>query len=149
MQRKGPKGGVQGRPSQALMSSCANKHSVTLSCAGICASNGISTRALDAQIAKSQSWQVQIAVQSQKTREGCGCFRGLFGGSRKKNSRKVPGKTSESQNATNSRIWGTGKRKPFGNLRSTLPEPCPHLVCRLFLKSTVPAFSSFSDICAI
>ena len=67
---------------------------------------------------------------SQKTREGCGCFRGLF-------SRKTPGKFQEncwknfpeSRNATNSRISGTGKGKPAGNLGPTLPGPCLHLPC--------------------
>ena len=48
--------------------------------------------------------------------------------------------------ATNSRISGTGKGKPAGNLGSTLPRPCPHLPCGVFLKSTVPAFSSFSEL---
>ena len=50
----------------------------------------------------------------------------------------------ESRHATNSRILGTGKGKPAGNLGSTLSGPCPHLLC--FLKSTVPAFSSFCDL---
>ena len=66
-------------------------------------------------------------------------------------SGKTPGKSREncwkifpeSGNATNSRISGTGKGKPAGNLGSTLPGPCPHLPCGVFLKSTVPAFSSF------
>ena len=69
----------------------------------------------------------------QKTREGCGCFRGLFGGSQGK-LRESPGKLAEKKNpeapnATNSGILGTGKRKPAGNLGSTLPGPCPHLPC--------------------
>ena len=55
-------------------------------------------------------------------------------------------KNPESRNATSSRIWGTGRGKPAGNLRSTLQGPCPHLPCGVvFLKSTVPAFSSSSD----
>ena len=70
---------------------------------------------------------------TQKTREGCGCFRGLFGGSRGKLREtlgKIAGKNfPESRNASNSRILGTGKGKPVGNLRSTLPRPCPHLPC--------------------
>ena len=61
----------------------------------------------------------------QKTREGCGCFRGLFGGSPGK-LRESPGKLlenfSESRNATNSRIWGTGKGKPAANLGCTPPR---------------------------
>ena len=36
--------------------------------------------------------------------------------------------------ATNSRISGTGKGKPAGNLGSTLPGPCPHLPCGVFLE---------------
>ena len=42
----------------------------------------------------------------------------------------------ESQNATNSGILGTGKGKPAGNLAngSTLPGPCPHLPCGVFLE---------------
>ena len=38
-----------------------------------------------------------------------------------------------------------GKGKPVGNLGSALPGPCPHLPSKCFLKSTVPAFSSFSE----
>ena len=53
----------------------------------------------------------------------------------------------ESRNATNSRISGARKGEPAGNLGSTLPGPCPHLPCGVFLKSTVPAFSSFSRHC--
>ena len=44
----------------------------------------------------------------------------------------------ESQNVTNS-------QETAANLRSTLPGLCPHLPCNVFLKSTVPAFSSFCD----
>ena len=55
----------------------------------------------------------------------------LFPGSVRGFSRKTPGKSqenlsTESRNATNSRISGTGKGKPAGNLGSTLPGPCPH-----------------------
>ena len=67
------------------------------------------------------------------TREGCGCFQGLFGGSRgrlRESPRKIAGKICpESRNAVNSRISGTGKGKPAGNLEPTLPGPCPHLPC--------------------
>ena len=73
----------------------------------------------------------------QKTREGCGCFWDLLGVP-EENSGKVPGKLlgkcSESQNATNSRISGNGKGKPVGNLGSSLPGPCPHLPCGVFLE---------------
>ena len=44
----------------------------------------------------------------------------------------------------NSRIFGTKKGKPAGNLGLTLPGPTLRAEC--FLTSTVPAFSSFSDI---
>ena len=56
--------------------------------------------------------------------------------------RKVPGKFREkcwknvpdSPNATNTRISGTGKGKPAGNLGSTLPGPCPHLPRGVFFE---------------
>ena len=75
----------------------------------------------------------------------------LFPGSVRGFPRKTPGKSRENcrrispeaPNATNSRISGTGKGKPAGNLWSTLPGPCPHLPCGVFFKSPVPAFSSF------
>ena len=74
---------------------------------------------------------------------------GVCSGVLEENSGKVPGKLleifPEPQNATHSRISGTGKGKPAGNLGSTLPGPCPNLARGVFLKSTVPAFSSFSD----
>ena len=64
----------------------------------------------------------------------------LFPGSVRGFSRKTPRKPREncrknfpeSRNATNSRISGTGKGKPAGNLGPTLPEPCPHLPCEVF-----------------
>ena len=75
---------------------------------------------------------------SQKTREGCGCFWGpcgSSGGKSRENSGKIAGKIfPESPNATNSRILGTGKGKPAGNLGSTLPGPCPHLPCGVFFE---------------
>ena len=66
----------------------------------------------------------------------------LFPGSVRGFSRKTPGKSRENswkifpeaRNATSSRIWGTGKGKPAGNLGSTLPEPCPDLPCRVFFE---------------
>ena len=72
-----------------------------------------------------QGWLWAHLIYVQKTREGCGCFWGLFWGF----PRKTPGKSRENcwkkfpewQNATNSRISGTGKGKPAGNLGSTLP----------------------------
>ena len=63
------------------------------------------------------------------------------------NSGKAPGNSwkclAGAPNAVNSRISGTRKGKPAGNLGSTLPGPCPQVPCGAFLKSTVPAFSSF------
>ena len=64
----------------------------------------------------------------------------LFLGSLREFWRKVPGKFREdcwkifpeSPNATNTRISGTGKGKPAGNLGSTMPGPCPHLPCGVF-----------------
>ena len=66
----------------------------------------------------------------------------LFLGSVQEFCRKVPGKLREncwkhfpeSRNATNSRIPGTGKGKPAGNLGSTLPGPCPNLPCGVFFE---------------
>ena len=62
------------------------------------------------------------------------------------NPGKIAGKLfpNRERNATSSRISGTGKGKPAGNLGSTLPGPRPHLPCGMFLKPTVPAISSFS-----
>ena len=75
--------------------------------------------------------------------EGCGCFPGSVRGF----SRKTPGKSRgkllkmfpESEMLQILGFSGSGKGKPAGNLGSTLPEPCPHLPCGVFLKSTVPA----------
>ena len=68
---------------------------------------------------------MQCLVINQKTREGCGCFWGLCGsagGKFRENSGKITGKIyPESRNALNSRILGTGKGKPAGNIGSTLP----------------------------
>ena len=66
----------------------------------------------------------------------------LFPGSVRGFPRKPPGKSREncwkifpgSRNAINSRISGTGKGKPAGNLGSTLPGPCPHLPCGVFFE---------------
>ena len=72
---------------------------------------------------------------------------GVCSGVPEENSRKAPRKLldnfSKLRNATNSGFSGTGKGKPAANLGSTLPGPCPHLPRGVFLKSTVPAFSSF------
>ena len=64
---------------------------------------------------------------------------GVCPGVLEENSRKVPGKIAgkllpKSRNATKSRISGTGKGKPAGNLGSTLPGPCPHLPCGVFIE---------------
>ena len=60
------------------------------------------------------------------------------GGSQAKlwgNPRRIAGKFfPESRNATNSRISGTGKGKPAGNLGSTLPGPCLHLLHKGFFE---------------
>ena len=85
----------------------------------------------------------------QKTREGCGCFRGLFGGSR----RKTPGKSREIAGKmlpNREMLQILGFRAPGkANLPGTLGPHCRDLVptfrAGCFLKSTVPAFSSFSD----
>ena len=64
---------------------------------------------------------------------------GIRSGVLEENCGKVPGKLlgkifPESRNATNSRISGTGKGKPAGNLGSTLPGPCPHLPCGMLFE---------------
>ena len=64
---------------------------------------------------------------------------------------KIPGKSgttfTESPHATNSRISGTGKgkpcRQPWVGTAWTLSPPSMRCVC---LKSTVPGFSSFSNL---
>ena len=63
----------------------------------------------------------------------------LFPGSVRGFSRKTPGNSredcwKEARNATNSRISGTGKGEPAGNLGSTLPGPCPHSPCGVFFE---------------
>ena len=63
---------------------------------------------------------------------------GVCSGVPEENSGKVPGKLQkmfpELQNATNSRISGTRKGKPAGNIWSTLPGPCSHLPCGVFFE---------------
>ena len=63
---------------------------------------------------------------------------GVLAGVLEESPRKIPGKLldnfPESPNATNSRISGTGKGKPAGNLGSTLPGPCPNLPCGVFFE---------------
>ena len=96
---------------------------------------------------RAEMFTKSIPKITQKTREGLWLFPGSVQGF----SRRTPGKSQEncwkifpeSRNATNFRISGTGKDKPAGNLGATLPGPCPNLPCGVFLKSTVPAFSSF------
>ena len=85
----------------------------------------------------------------QKTREGCGCFRGLFGGSPGK-LRESPGKIAGKLFPNREMLQILGFRAPGkANLPGTLGRHCRDLVptfrAGCFLKSTVPAFSSFSD----
>ena len=87
---------------------------------------------------------------TQKTREGCGCFRGLFGGSRGK-LRESPGKIAGKIFPNREMLQIPGFRAPGkANLPGTLGPHCRDLVptfrAGCFLKSTVPAFSSFSDL---
>ena len=80
-------------------------------------------------------WCFSLGKQSENSRRLW-----LFLGSVRGFSRKTPGKCwencwkifPESRNATNSRIWGSGKGKPAGNLGPTLPGPCPHLPSGVF-----------------
>ena len=77
---------------------------------------------------------------------------GILAGVLEESPGKIPGKllencSPESPNATNSRISGTGKGKPAGNLGSPhCRDLVPTFRAGCFLKkSTVPAFSSFSE----
>ena len=75
---------------------------------------------------------------------------GVFAGVLQENSGKIQGKIAgffpeTRNNALNCRISGTGKGKPAGNLGPTLQDLVPTFRAGCFLKSTVPAFLSFSD----
>ena len=90
-----------------------------------------------------------IAIEIQKTREGCGCLRGLFGGPRGK-LRESPGKIARKLFPNREMLQIPGFRAPGkANLPGTLGPHCRDLVptfrAGCFLKSTVPAFSSFSE----
>ena len=86
----------------------------------------------------------------QKTREGCGCFRGLCrssAGKFRENSGKIAGKIFPNREM----LQILGLRAPGkANLPETLGPHCRDLVptfrAECFLKATVPAFSIFSDI---
>ena len=79
----------------------------------------------------------------QRTREGCGCFRGLFGG-----PGKIAGNFSRIANATNSRISDFGKGKPAGNLGSTLPGTLSQPSVRgCFFEIDSYSLLEFSDEC--
>ena len=73
--------------------------------------------------------------KNQKTREGCGCFRGLFGGSPGK-LRESPGKIAGIffPDREMLQILGFRAGRPAANLGSTLPRPCPHLPCGVFFE---------------
>ena len=87
---------------------------------------------------------------SQKTREGCGCFWGLCGssgGKFRENSGKIAGKIFPNRQM----LQILGFQAPGkANLPGTLGPHCRDLVptfrAGCFLKSTVPAFSSLSDL---
>ena len=86
---------------------------------------------------------------SRKTREGCGCFRGLCrssAGKFRENSGKIAGKIFPNREM----LQILGFQAPGkANLPETLGPHCRDLVptfrAGCFLKSTVPAFSSFSE----
>ena len=85
----------------------------------------------------------------QKTREGCGCFwglRGSSGGTFQENSGKIAGKFFPNRDM----LQILGFRAPGkANLPGTLGPHCRDLVTTFragcFFKSTVPAFSTFSE----
>ena len=92
---------------------------------------------------------VTRATTNQKTRQGCGCFRGLFGGSQGK-LRESPGKIAGKIFPNRETLQILGFRAPGkANLPGTLGRHCldllPTFRAGCFLKSTVPAFSSFSE----
>ena len=77
-------------------------------------------------------------------------FRSLFGGSEEKVQKKVLGKKiaghfPRSRNAANSWISGTGKTNPPGTFGRHCWDLVPTFRAGCFLKSTVPAFPSFSE----
>ena len=80
--------------------------------------------------------------------DGCGCFRGLFGGSRGKlrgNPGKVAGKFFPNREML--QILGfraPGKANPPGTLGPHCRDLVPTFRAGCFLKSTVPAFLHFS-----
>ena len=86
--------------------------------------------------------------KSQKTREGCGCFWGLCGssgGKFRENSGKIAGKFFPNRQML--QILGfraPGKANPPGTLGPHCRDLVPTFRAGCFLKSTVPAFSSFS-----
>ena len=89
-------------------------------------------------------FRVHFVSIFQKTREGCGCFWGLFGGSR--------GKLRESRGKIAGRIFPNREMQQIlgfwaPDLPGTLCRHCQDLVptfrAGCFLKSAVPAFSSF------
>ena len=91
-------------------------------------------------------WLHIIGTKGQKTREGCGCFRGPFGGSRG-NFREIPG-NKFSRVATCVKFWDFGHRKrqtyrePSVDIAlDTVPTFCSGCSC----KSTVAALSSLSE----
>ena len=49
-------------------------------------------------------------------------------------------------NDTNSRISGTGKGKPAGNLGLALPGPCPNLPCGVFFEVDSFSLLEISDL---
>ena len=87
-------------------------------------------------------------LQVQKTREGCGCFWSLCGssgGKFRENSGKIAGKFFP--NSQMLQILGfraPGKANPPGTLGPHCRDLVPTFPAGCFLKSTVPAFSSFS-----
>ena len=95
-----------------------------------------------------QWWYSGSSLVSE-TREGCGCFRDLSGGSRGK-LRESPGKIAGNLFPNREMLQILGFRAPGkANLPGTLGRHSWDLVCTFragcFLKSTVPAFSSSSD----
>ena len=90
-----------------------------------------------------------LKTENQKTREGCGCFWGLCGssgGKFRENSGKIAGKILPNRQM----LQILGFRAPGkANLPGTLGPHCRDLVptfrAGCFLKSTVTAFSSFSE----
>ena len=95
-------------------------------------------------------WFVLYFSENSRRLWACGCFRGLLGGSRGK-LRESPGKIAGKKIFPNREMlqilgfWAPGKANLLGTLGPHCQDLVPTFRAGCFLKSTVPAFSSFSE----